>query len=225
MVLILLRNATSIHSRLDARRWRLTCISMHLRLHPSFAYSTSLGRAETRASRLDTFFLDEYFFLPFSYISLSLFPSKDFPTTKTIPLSSPSSWKARERGRIETGDKKRQEARNDFDPLPFAFSGKQRVSLAISPSSRVPKTAEIRKRLPRPFLVDSNWLRRDEEINQMEFPSVPFSPRARNGKRGTKAGIVKRRLKVGEFLFLSLNLCLRSYREFVGTLVIYYASV
>lgn len=74
MVLILLRNATSIHSRLDARRWRLTCISMHLRLHPSFAYSTSLGRAETRASRLDTFFLDEYFFLPFSYISLSLSP-------------------------------------------------------------------------------------------------------------------------------------------------------
>ena len=110
MVLILLRNATSIHSRLDARRWRLTCISMHLRLHPSFAYSTSLGRAETRASRLDTFFLDEYFFLPFSYISLSLFPSKDFPTTKTIPLSSSSSWKAKERGRIETGDKKRQEA-------------------------------------------------------------------------------------------------------------------
>lgn len=30
MVLILLRNATSIHSHLDARRWRLTCISMHL---------------------------------------------------------------------------------------------------------------------------------------------------------------------------------------------------
>lgn len=59
----------------------------------------------------------------------------------------------------------------------------------------------------------------------MEFPSVPFSPRARNGKRGTKAGIVKRRLKVGEFLFLSLNLCLRLLREFVGTLVIYYASV
>lgn len=129
MVLILLRNATSIHSRLDARRWRLTCISMHLRLHPSFAYSTSLGRAETRASRLDTFFLDEYFFLPFSYISLSLFPSKDFPTTKTIPLSSSSSWKAKERGMIKrgmikTGDKKRQEARNNFDPLPFAFSGK-----------------------------------------------------------------------------------------------------
>ena len=223
MVLILLRNATSIHSRLDARRWRLTCISMHLRLHPSFAYSTSLGRAETRASRLDTFFLDEYFFLPFSYISLSLFPSKDFPTTKTIPLSSSSSWNEEREG--ETGDKKRQEARNDFDPLPFALSGKQRVSLAISPSSRVPKTAEIRKRLPRPFLVDSNWLRRDEEINQMEFSSVPFSPRARNGKRGTKAGIVKRRLKVGEFLFLSLNLCLRLLREFVGTFVIYYASV
>lgn len=100
MVLILLRNATSIHSRLDARRWRLTCISMHLRLHPSFAYSTSLGRAETRASRLDTFFLDEYFFLPFSYIhlSLSLSLSKDFPTTKTIPLSSSSSWNEEREG-------------------------------------------------------------------------------------------------------------------------------
>lgn len=43
-------------------------------------------------------------------LHLSLSVSKDFPTTKTIPLSSPSSWKARERGRIETGDKKRQEA-------------------------------------------------------------------------------------------------------------------
>lgn len=222
MVLILLRNATSIHSRLDARRWRLTCISMHLRLHPSFAYSTSLGRAETRASRLDTFFLDEYFFLPFSYISLSLSPRISQRQRRSHSRPHPLGRLKREG---ETGDKKRQEARNNFDPLPFAFSGKQRVSLAISPSSRVPKTAEIRKRLPRPFLVDSNWLRRDEEINQMEFPSVPFSPRARNGKRGTKAGIVKRRLKVGEFLFLSLNLCLRSYREFVGTLVIYYASV
>lgn len=224
MVLILLRNATSIHSRLDARRWRLTCISMHLRLHPSFAYSTSLGRAETRASRLDTFFLDEYFFLPFSYISLSLCLSPRISQRQRRSHSHPHPLGRLER-EGETGDKKRQEARNDFDPLPFALSGKQRVSLAISPSSRVPKTAEIRKRLPRPFLVDSNWLRRDEEINQMEFPSVPFSPRARNGKRGTKAGIVKRRLKVGEFLFLSLNLCLRSYREFVGTLVIYYASV
>lgn len=43
-------------------------------------------------------------------LHLSLSVSKDFPTTKTIPLSSSSSWKARERGRIETGDKKRQEA-------------------------------------------------------------------------------------------------------------------
>lgn len=64
------------------RRWRLTCISMHLRLHPSFAYSTSLGRAETRAPRLDTFFLDSRRVL-LAIQSLSLF--KDFlQATKTI---------------------------------------------------------------------------------------------------------------------------------------------
>lgn len=222
MVLILLRNATSIHSRLDARRWRLTCISMHLRLHPSFAYSTSLGRrqeprAQTPSSSTSTSSCH-------SATSLSLcFPPRISQRQRRSHSRPHPLGRLKREG--ETGDKKRQEARNNFDPLPFAFSGKQRVSLAISPSSRVPKTAEIRKRLPRPFLVDSNWLRRDEEINQMEFPSVPFSPRARNGKRGTKAGIVKRRLKVGEFLFLSLNLCLRLLREFVGTLVIYYASV
>lgn len=107
MVLILLRNATSIHSRLDARRWRLTCISMHLRLHPSFAYSTSLGRAETRASRLDTFFLDEYFFLPFSYISLSLSPRISQRQRRSHSRPHPLGRLKREG---ETGDKKRQEA-------------------------------------------------------------------------------------------------------------------
>lgn len=84
-----------------------------------------LSRSETRASRLDTFFLDEYF-LPSSHIHLFLslfqgFPNdEDDPTLAAILLE----WRLeRERERIQMAIKRDKSTRSDFDPLPFAFSG------------------------------------------------------------------------------------------------------
>lgn len=127
MVLILLRNATSIHSRLDARRWRLTCISMHLRLHPSFAYSTSLGRRQEPRAQT-----------PSSSTSTSCHPATS--TSLSFSLSRISQRRRRShsrrhplgtktRERIQMAIKRDKSTRSDFDPLPFAFSGQISSSL------------------------------------------------------------------------------------------------
>lgn len=122
MVLILLRNATSIHSRLDARRWRLTCISMHLRLHPSFAYSTSLGRrqeprAQTPSSSTSTSCH------PATSTSLSLSLSRiSQRRRRSHSRRHPLGTKTRERKRENpNGDKKRQEHTQRFRSSPFRF--------------------------------------------------------------------------------------------------------
>lgn len=111
------------------RQWRLTCISMHLRLHPSFAYSTSLGRAETRAPRLDTFFLDSRRVL-LAIQSLSLSPRISSKRQRRSTLVAILLDRRTKRER-EMGDKKRQgqrtNTRSDLDPLwedPFRFLSK-----------------------------------------------------------------------------------------------------
>lgn len=181
MVLILSRNATSIHSLLvdgasPAYQCTFAC-TLHLHTRP-----LSVGRRqEPRAQTPSSSTVDEYF-LP-SSLSLSLqgFP----PSDKDDPLSSPSSWtdERRERGRWAI---KRDRDNAQTHAAISTLSG--RIPFAFSPKTT---TREIRKR-PRPFLVDSNWLRRDEEINQMEFRSVPSRlGRKRRKGRDCKPGEIE----------------------------------
>lgn len=82
-----------------------------------------LSRSETRASRLDTFFLDEYF-LPSSHIHLFLSLFQGFPNDEDDPtLAAILLEPERERERIQMAIKRDKSTRSDFDPLPFAFSG------------------------------------------------------------------------------------------------------
>lgn len=122
MVLILLRNATSIHSRLDARRWRLTCISMHLRLHPYLhTRPLSVGDKSLALRHLLPRRVLLATIQPHPSLSLSL-PRISQRRRRSHSRRHPLGTKTRERKRENpNGDKKRQEHTQRFRSSPFRF--------------------------------------------------------------------------------------------------------